>query len=254
MISNKTGRLRNVIRAVGCLAGIFISVLMAVRCYGDPPSPPSFKVIRVKNLADDAKVESLLETSDPSDSNSRYKIGSVEKQRDGKEWLMVNGQKVFEGYSLSPACSASDGTIVVSSFSDLHNQMNGDGSQFVVDKKTSKFTITTSSIWIIDASGAKRKITPDTMHATHPVISRDGHWLAYTGQALNDKGVPSDQQVYVVSVQNGVASAPVSLNLQSKGEIIPVKWDRGDQLVVLTTEDENSSTYQLTWVRMGMGS
>jgi Tol biopolymer transport system component len=222
---------------------------MKQNAYGDASSPPSFKVIAVKNLTDDAKVESLLANSDPTDSVSRYKVGTIQRQQDGKEWLIVKGQRVFDGYTLSRATSSSDGTIAVSSYSDLHNQIDGDGSDAVFDK-TGKLIQAISSVWIIDPSGAKHKITSDTMHATDPIISRDGHWLAFSGQALNDKGIPGEKQVYVVSLQNGNASAPVSLNLPSKGAIVPVKWDKKDQLVVLTTEDENSSTYQLTWVQI----
>jgi hypothetical protein len=178
----------------------------------------------------------------------------VEKQRDGKEWLMVNGQKVFEGYNLSQASSSTDGVIAVSSFSGLHNQIDGDGSDAIPDKRTGKNIQAISSIWIVDSSGAKLKITSDDIQATSPVVSRDGHWLAFSGESLDDKGfpkkpLPEGQQVYVVSLKNGVASTPVGLNLPSKGEIIPIKWDHG-QLVVLTTEEENSSTYQLTWVQI----
>ncbi len=250
MISNRTSRLWKVIRSIGFILGISAAFLVAGNSYGDAPSPPSFKVLKVKDLTDDAKVESLLESSDPSDDKTRYKVGSVQKQQDGKQGLMVKGQKIFEGYNLSPATSSSDGTIAVSSYTDLHHQIDGDGSDPVIDPKTGKLAAAISSVWIIDASGAKHKLTPDTMHATYPVLSRDGHWLAFSGQALNDKGISGAKQVYVVSLQNGVASTPVSLNLPSKGAIIPVKWDKADQLVVLTTEDENSSTYQLTWVQI----
>ena len=258
MISNKTRGLRKTIRLIGFILGISASFLVAGNSYGDAPSPPSFKVIKVKDLTDDTKVESLLENADPSDSNSRYKVGSVEKQQDGNEWLTVKGQKVFEGYNLSRASSSSDGVIAVSSFSGLHNQINGDGSDAVLDKKTGKNIQAISSIWIIDSSGAKHKITSDDMHAAYPVISRDGHWLAFSGERLDDKGfpkkpLPEGQQVYVVSLQNGVASTPVCLNLPSRGAIIPVKWDKADQLVVMTTEDENSSTYRLTWVQITPG-
>jgi len=235
------------------LLGITAAFLVAGNSYGDTPSPPTLKIIKTKDLADDAKLETLLKSSDPTDDKTRYKVGSVQKQQDGKQWLIVKGQKIFEGYNLSPATSSSNGTIAVSSFSGLHNQINGDGSDISIDKKTGKNTQAISSIWVIDASGSKYKITGDDMHATYPVLSRDGRWLAFSGQALSDKGLPSIQQVYVVSLQNGVASTPVTLNLPSKGAIFPVKWDKADQLVVLTTEDENSSTYELTWVQINPG-
>jgi hypothetical protein len=255
MISNKTHRLA---KTIWFLLGISTAFLVAGNSYGDAPSPPSLKVIKTKDLTDDAKVEALLKNSDPSDLDSRYEIGSVQKQQDGKQWLMVKGQKIFEGYNLSRANSASNGVIAISSYSGLHNQIDGDGSQYVIDKNTGKNTQAISSIWIIDASGAKHKITGDDMHATYPILSRDGQWLAFTGEALDDKGLPkkplpAGQQVYVVSLQNGVASAPVSLPLPSKGTIIPIKWDKADQLVVLTTEDENSSTYQLSWLQVTPG-
>jgi hypothetical protein len=253
MISNRTNTLAKVIRSAGFILGILVSFLVAGISYGNAPSPPSFKVIKVKDLTDDTKVESLLENSDPSDSNSRYKVGSVQKQRDGKEWLMVKGQKVFEGYNLSRASSTSDGTIAVSSYSGLHHQIDGDGSDPIIDPKTGRISAAISSVWLIDASGAKHKITSNAIHATYPVLSRDGHWLAFSGQALSDKGVSGEMQVYVVSLQNATASDPVCLNLPSKGQIIPVKWDKDDKLVVLTTEEENSSTYQLTWVQITPG-
>jgi hypothetical protein len=251
MISNKTYKLG---KTIWLAFGISTALLIAGNTYGDAPTPPSFKVIKTKDIAEDAKVESLLENSDPSDDKTRYKVGSVQKQQDGKQWLMVKGQKIFEGYNLSRASSSSNGVIAVSSFSGLHNQINGDGSDAVIDPKTGKNIQAVSSIWIIDASGAKHKITADDMHATDPVLSRDGQWLAFTGQALDEKGfpkpLPAGPQVYVVTLQNGVASAPVSLNLPSKGAIVPIKWDKKDQLVVLSTENENSSSYQLTWLQV----
>lgn len=250
MISNKPSSLRKAIQSAGFIFGISAFFLVAGISYGDAPSPPSFKIIKVKNLTDDAKVESLWENSDPSDSKSRYNVGTVQKQQDGKEWLIVNGKKVFEGYTLSKATSSSDGTIAVSSFSGLHNQINGDGLDTIIDKKTGKNIQAISSVWIIDPSGAKHKITPDDKQATYPVLSQDGHWLAFLGQMLNDKGFPGEQHLYVVSTESGIVSSPSILSLPSKGAIMPIRWDRDDQLVVLTTKDENASTYQLTWVQI----
>jgi hypothetical protein len=249
MISNKTCRLRKAIGVAGFIVGISISILVAGNSYGDAPSPPSFKVVKTKDLTDDVKVEALWENSDPSDSKSRYNVGTVQKRRDGKEWLMVKGQKVFEGYTLGKAVSSSDGTIAVSSFIGLRNQIDGDGSDGIFNKN-GKLIQAISSIWIIDPSGAKHKITSDDMHATYPVLSRDGHWLAFLGQRLNDKGIPGEKHLYVVSIQNGVSSAPVSLNLPSMSTTMPIRWDRDDQLVVLAAENENSSTYQLKWVQV----
>jgi Tol biopolymer transport system component len=233
--------------------GIQVSVFFVENSYSDPPSPPSFKIIAVKNLTDDVKAESSLENfSDPFDSNARYNVGSIQKMQDGKELLILKEKKVFEGYNLSRASSSSDGMIAVSSYSGLRHQIDGDGSDPIIDPKTGNLAAAISSVWIIDPSGAKHKITPDTMHAVYPVLSRDGHWLAFSGQTWDEKGGSGDIQIYVVSLKNGVASAPVSLNLPSKGEIIPVKWDN-EQLVVLTTEEENSSTYQLTWIHIMPG-
>ena len=253
MISNRAHRLKRTMRLATLTLGISVFVLIAGNSSGDALSPPSFKIITVKNLTDEAKVESLLESfSDPADSKSRYKVGSIEKQQDGKERLMVKGRNVFEGYNLSQASSSSDGTIAVSSYSDLRHQIDGDGSDPVFDSKTGKLAAAISSVWIIDPSGVKHQVTPDTMHAAYPVLSRNGQWLAFSGQTLSEKGISGKKQVYVVSLQNGIASAPVSLELPSKGEIIPVKWDN-DKLVVLTTEDENSSSYQLTWIQVRPG-
>ena len=256
MISNKTRKLGKTIWCIFAISAVFLAT---DNSYGDAPTPPSLHVLKTKVLADDAKVKALLESSDPSDSKTRYKVGSAEKQADGKQWLMVKGRKIFEGYNLSPATQSSGGDLAVSSYSGLHNQIDGDGSDAIIDKKTGKLIQAVSSVWIIDPSGTKHKITGNDMHATYPVISRDGHWLAFSGQALDEKGflkrpLPEGQQVYVVSIRNGVASAPVSLNLPSKGTSIPVKWDKKDQLVVLTTEAENSSTYQLTWVQITEGN
>ena len=190
MISNKTHGLGKAIQSVGFILGILAYFFVVGNSQGDVPLPPSLKVTMVKDLADEAKVESLLQKSDPSDSDSRYGVGSIQKQQDGKEWLMVDGKKVFEGYNLSRASSSNDGLISVSSFSGLHNQINGDGSDAILDKKTGKNIQAISSIWIIDSSGAKHKITSDDMHATYPVISRDGHWVAFSGESLDDKGIP----------------------------------------------------------------
>jgi hypothetical protein len=250
MTSNKMHKRRKVIGLAGFILGILVLIFMIETSYGERPIAPSFKIIAIKSFTDESKVQSILDNaSDSSDSKFRYKVGSVQKQPDGKERLMVKGQEIFEGYNLSRASSSSDGTLAVSSYSDVHHQIDGDGSDPVIDPKTGKFAAAISSVWIIDASGVKHKITTDAMHATCPVLSRDGHWLAFAGQKLNEKGISREKQVYVVSLENGVASDPVSLNLPSKGEIVPVKWDN-DKLVVLSTEDENASTYQLTWVQI----
>ncbi len=255
MISNKTPWLR---KTVCFLLGFLAVFPLAETARADAVTAPSYKILRTKDLTDDTKVEALLENSDPSDDKTRYKVGSVQKQQDGKQWLIVKGQKAFEGYNLSAATSSSSGTVAISSYSGLHNQIDGDGSDTIIDKKTGKLIQAISSVWVIDSSGTKHKITGDDMHATHPIISRDGQWIAFSGQILDEKGfpqkpLPAGQQVYVVALQNGVASTPVALNLPSKGAIIPVKWDKKDQLVVMTTEDENSSSYELTWVQINPG-
>ncbi len=161
------------------MLGILSVFPLAENSRADTLAAPSFKILRTKDLADDTKVEALLENSDPSDDKTRYKIGSVQKQQDGKQWLMVKGQKVFEGYNLSAATSSSDGTVAISSYSGLHNQIDGDGSDTIIDKKTGKLIQAISSVWIIDPSGTKHKITGDDMHATHPIISRDDKWVAF---------------------------------------------------------------------------
>jgi len=255
MTSNKTHQFGKVIAFI---LGISTAFLVTGNSYGDAPSSPSLKVIKTKDIADDAKVESLWENTDPSDSKSRYNIGTIQKQQDGKQWLMVKGQKIFEGYTLSKATSASDGTIAVSSFSGLHNQLNGDAWDTVIDKKTGKNIQSISSVWLIDPSGAKHKITADDMNATYPIISQDGHWLAFLGESLDDKGFPKEplkgRQLYVVSLQNDAASMPVRFQFPSRNSIMPIRWDKEDQLVVLTTTDENSSNYQLAWVQITLGN
>lgn len=248
MISNNTHRLGKII---WLLLGVSAVFLATGNSYADAPAP-LFKIIKTKSITDDAKVEALWENADPSDSKSRYNVGTVQKQQDGKEWLMVKGQKIFEGYTLGKAVSSSDGTIAVSSFSGLRNQVDGDGSDGIYDKN-GKLIQSVSSIWLIDPAGAKHKITGDDIHATYPVLSRDGHWLAYLGQPLNDKGIPGAKQLYVVSIQSNVASAPVTLSLPSMSTTMPIRWDRNDQLVVLAAQDENSSACQLAWVQITPG-
>jgi len=250
MILNKKRRLIEFNGIVGFIIAISVFIILVEQIFADAPAPPSFKILKSQSFTEEAKVETLLENSDPSDSNSRYKVGSIQKQKDGKEWLMVNGKEVFEGFNLSQASSSSNGTIAVSSYSGLHHQIDGDGSDPIIDSKTNRLSAAISFIWIIDASGTKHKITSETMHATYPVLSSNGHWLAFCGQALNDKGVSGEKHVYVVSLKKDLVSSPLCLNLPSSGQIIPVKWDKNDQLVVLTTEEENSSTYHLTWVQI----
>ena len=207
-------------------------------------SPSKYQIRTVKTFANQAEITALLK------QEAGRKIGDIKQEPDGKQVLVMDGKKVFEGYVLGQVSKATNGTVAVSSFNALHNRIDDDAD---IDVKTGKLTAAISSVWIIDASGAAHKITPDSMHATNPLISPDGQWVAFQSEALNASGIPQSQQVYVAPLDAGGTAGPATgLNLPSKGIIAPVMWKDG-QLAVVTNDDEYTGGFALTWVQIKPG-
>jgi len=171
-------------------------------------------------------------------------IGKIIREQSGKEILEVKGKNIFEGYHLGRASMSSNGTIVISSYNAQNHML--ENADAIMNSKNGKLSSSIASIWLIKPEGATYQITPSNIHALNPLISPDGQVIAFTGELLNAQGIPQEAQIYVVSPEG---ESLASLNLISKGHIVPVIWNK-DQLAIITNEEENAVNFELSWLKI----
>jgi Tol biopolymer transport system component len=107
-----------------------------------------------------------------------------------------------------------------------------------------------SEIWIIDASGRAERLSPTHVHASRPVISPDGRYVAFTAQYLIG-GALHSKVLMIKDRSTGELSSFAERKYGTDYEIAPVDWVEGGKVLrVIEDWGESGGHLKLKQVRV----
>lgn len=107
-----------------------------------------------------------------------------------------------------------------------------------------------SEIWIIDKSGKPERLSPPHVHASRPVISPDGRYVAFTAQYLIG-GALHSKVLMIKDRSTGELSSYAERKYGADYEIAPVDWVEGGKVLrVIEDWGETGGHMKLKQVRV----
>lgn len=107
-----------------------------------------------------------------------------------------------------------------------------------------------SEVWIIDALGKVERLSPSHVHASRPVISPDGRYVAFTAQYLVNGSLHS-KVLLIKNRSTGELSSYADRKYGADYEIAPVDWVEGGKVLrVIEDWGETGGHMKLKQVRV----
>lgn len=181
-------------------------------------------------------------------SNQTNPIGIVKQAGSSRVELELEDGRRFAAALIGEGRSkANDGTVALDAVTSPEGTSikNIDGLEGGVTT-----TGHPSEVWIMDPSGKVERLSPSDVHASRPVISPDGRYVAFTAQYL----VNGSLHPKVLLIKNRITGELSSYADRRHGadyEIAPVDWvDGGRVLRVIEDWGETGGHMKLKQVRV----
>jgi dipeptidyl aminopeptidase/acylaminoacyl peptidase len=195
-----------------------------------------------KEMTSDPALIQILASFRPSQIGAMKQVGSSRVE------VELDGGRRFAATQIGECRSmANDGTIALDAIT------TPDGTPIKnIDAKEGGVTASgnPSEIWIIDASGRAERLSPPHVHASRPVISPDGRYVAFTAQYLIGGALHS--KVLMIKDRNtGELSSFAERKYGADYEIAPVDWVEGGKVLrVIEDWGETGGHMKLKQVRV----
>lgn len=195
-----------------------------------------------KEMTSDPALIRILASFRPS------QIGAVKQVGSGRVEIELDGGRRFAASQIGEARSmANDGTIALDAIT------TPDGTPIKnIDAKEGGVTASgnPSEIWIIDALGRAERLSPTHVHASRPVISPDGRYVAFTAQYLIG-GALHSKVLMIKDRSTGELSSFAERKYGADYEIAPVDWVEGGKVLrVIEDWGETGGHLKLKQVRV----
>lgn len=155
-------------------------------------------------------------------------IGAVKQTGSNRVELELEDGRRFAATQIGEGRSkANDGTVALDAIT------TPDGAPIKnIDAKEGGVTTTgnPSEIWIVDAAGKAERLSPAHVHASRPVISPDGRYVAFTAQYLVG-GALHSKVLMIKDRSTGELSSYADRKYGADYEIAPVDWVEGGKVL-----------------------
>jgi hypothetical protein len=175
-------------------------------------------------------------------------IGTVKQTGPSREELELADGRRFSATQIGEGRSeAKDGTVAL----DVITTLEGAPIKNI-DAREGGVTTTgnPSEIWIIDRLGKAERLSPPHVHASRPVISPDGRYVAFTGRYLVG-GALHSKVLMIKDRSTGELSSYAGRKYGADYEIAPVDWVEGGKVLrVIEDWGETGGHMKLKQVRV----
>jgi hypothetical protein len=205
---------------------------------GKAPAAPraSISASRLREVTEEKAVEDLL------DRTTKMAVGERRELGGNREHLVLNGKVIFEGFQLGRARMSESGRVTVASHdSELRALEDAD---LALHFKNGRLEASASSVWLL-RDGKQERISPPELHAQNPCISPDGTQIAYCGQLLDSRNLPTTFGLYVYDIPSG---RTLAVRYKKQQRAVPLFWQEGT--LVVFEGGEEAPTNQVTFLKL----
>jgi len=157
-------------------------------------------------------------------SRRPQEVGEVRPTETESQQLWINGRMVFEATAIKNVRSmAQDGTIALAAVTDEPLP--------AAPKHEIAGSERPSRIWLVDAGGNKKQVSPPAIDASRPLISPSGRFVAFTGSRSGGIEPFAGNQLFVVDVENGHSRTYNTNQPLEHYSVTAVEWSDDEKLI-----------------------
>jgi hypothetical protein len=191
-----------------------------------------------KGATEDPNVMAFL-----SKHRSMPQVGEVRSAGNAQR-LIFKGKVIFEAARIDDWRSISqDGTVALAAVTDE--------SSPVVPEHDIPLSERPSRIWLVDAEGNRKQISPPAIDASKPLIAPSGNFVAFTGSRVGGVGTTTSNQLFVVDVKDGGSRIFKANQPLDDYSVTAVEWSDGEKfLKVIEDHGETGGHMVMRQIRL----
>ena len=183
------------------------------------------------------------------ENHRKTEVGKVVNVTNDRQQFWVDDRLIFEAKRIGDRSKANDGTIAIDAVTGVNTPI--ECAEMVESGEESRLISSAREILIIQLNGDKINVSPTNVDAFAPMIEPNTKLIAFTGRVIDEKGFPSEQQLYVGDPMNGQYKVFVSDEHLHHYQIWAVDWiNNGSILIALEDHGETGGNMKIKKIQI----
>jgi hypothetical protein len=157
------------------------------------------------------------------------------RTEDGKQVLIVDGVRKFVATRIGEHRRFPNGSLLVTA--QLGTAPAIEDAELPAGGGSEPLKASAAEVWmIVDGAAEPKRLSPARVHAQHPIASKDGLRIAFTGRPLDERGLPGREILYVYDAKSASLRAYPEAAHKHDFTITPIKWEGDDESLIYATD------------------